>query len=103
MVSWAFVGIPLRRELAKVSLGPHFWGHCDILFKFKIFLPVWNLAIQEVEATPDQWVAKEAKAHSSVSGLHKHRWGSDQSYCNYWDEDASQPETRSVLWEWRRW
>ena len=53
MVSWAFVGIPLRRELEEVSLGSHFCGHFNILFKFKIFLPVWNLAIQEVEATPD--------------------------------------------------
>ena len=77
MVSWAFVGIPLRSELEKVSLGFHFWGHFDILFKFKIFLPVWNLAVQEVEATPDQWVAKEAKAHSSVSGFHEHRGGGE--------------------------
>ena len=85
MVSWALVGIPLRMELEKVSLDPHFRRHFDILFKFKIFLPVWNLAIQEVKATPDQWVAKEAKAHTSVSGLHKHRGGCEQSYCNYWD------------------
>ena len=103
MVSWAFVGIPLRRELDEVSLRFHFWSHVDILFKFEIFLPVWNLAIQEVEATPDQWVAEEAKANSSVSGLHKHCGGGKQSYRNYRDENSSQPETRSLLWEWRRW
>ena len=85
MVSWALVGIPLRMELEKVSLGSHFRGHFDVLFKLKIFLPIWNLAIQEVKATPDQWVAKEAKAHSSVSGLHKHRGGGEQSYRNYWN------------------
>ena len=95
--------MPLRRELEKVSLRFHFWGHFEILFKFKIFLPVWNLAIQQVEATPDQGIAEEAKAHPSVSGLHKHRGGGEQSYRNYWDENAGQPETRSLSWEWRRW
>ena len=103
MVSCALVGIPLRMELEKVSLSSHSKGYFDILFKFKIFLPIWNLAIQEVKATPDQWVAKEAKAHSSVSGLHKHRRGGEQSYRNYGDQNASQSETRSLLWEWRRW
>ena len=89
MVSWAFVGIPLRRELETISLRFHIWSHFDILFKFKIFLPIWNLAIQEVEATPDQWVAEEPKAHSSVSGLHNNRRGGKQSYRNYRDENAS--------------
>ena len=103
MVSWAFVGIPLRRELDEVSLRFHFWSRVDILFEFKIFLPIWDLAIQEVEATPDQWVAEEAKAHSSVSGLHNNRGGGEQSYRNYWDENACQPETSSLLGKWRRW
>lgn len=103
MVSWAFVGIPLRRELERVSLGFHFWGYFEILFKLKVFLPVWNLAIQEVKATPDQWVTKEAKAHSSVSGLHNHRGRGKQSYRDYWDENTSQSETRRLLWEWRHW
>ena len=103
MVSWALVGMPLRMELEDFSLGPHSCGHLGLLFKLKIFLPIWNLTIQEVKTTPDQWVAKEAKAHSSISGLHKHRGGGEQSYRNYWDENASQSETRSLLRERRRW
>ena len=73
IVSWAFVGTPLSIVLKEVSSVPFLLLPFDLLPELKKTLPIRNVAIQQVQSTPDERITEEAKPDTSGAHFHDHR------------------------------
>ena len=64
--------MPLSMELENVSQMSELRVDFNVLPEFQVFLPIGDLLVQKVKATPDERVTEETEANSSVSCLHEH-------------------------------
>jgi hypothetical protein len=81
-----------------------FWdANSDSLSNLEKLLPIWELAIEQIQTTPDKWVTKEASADSKGRHFHEHRWRNQKRNKDARCNDRGELDTRFVLGEGWRW